>query len=567
MRRGLSAKLQSSSWLRAAASRRPPVPGSMVVRARKPRSVYVYGRLRAPLASHHLFHEPSGEDSRSLPQVLAAETSTLTWPRSLCIVPGMPCCNRSIGFEPILFPPEFDLLPPDRVHFWQLVLKMGIYTGLVRKAGGKEVNLRQGVLELDLNDGLEPTFEYSFQLQVELKFFEHLPIEEDIIGDWQIRTTLICRVTNEPVIEKVYKWDGPFKRCFPPDWKSNNWFWTAPPGEGDRPYLFVDFVADMYEKSLDQIIYDFERRPEKATVHPKKEQVILGEEISIDVDDILDGMARQSKKVWRVVLKAEQGQIIDGEIVGDDSTMRAFVIGESGRLTARYRAPEKCPQKRMERIIAYNTCEMWIQKPPIPGCDCPEALSVDWNRSGIGYHDIEILCPKYRIECQHEVEYAGFGYVWTKITGQVDIFVRRDGERVLIEGKGEISITQTLHMGLSVDAVYAKIRAEVKPTGAGSGTTNVTVSGEIVDTPDGKLMQVTWDEDCYATWTGTMSASASIGGIAVEKTEPWVMQKNHITYNRTLKLEEGAVSVEPLSKHLRGGQGEYRWILHLLEPA
>ncbi len=104
---------------------------------------------------------------------------------------------------------------------------------------------------------------------------------------------------------------------------------------------------------LDDIIYDYERVPESCDIQPEKEKVKIGEEITINLQNIVDGRGRPSQPWQQLLVKVEKGEILNGIENGD---YRRFPVGGAGTVAVKYKAPDECPDEEKDTIIVENSC-------------------------------------------------------------------------------------------------------------------------------------------------------------------------------------------------------------------
>jgi hypothetical protein len=103
---------------------------------------------------------------------------------------------------------------------------------------------------------------------------------------------------------------------------------------------------------LDELMYDYERIPEKATVRPSRDPIEAGERMTIHVRNVMDAENRASQPWQRILARAEKGKILNGEPQGEG--FRRFEVGE-GSIDMSYRAPDTC-KNQTETITIYNSC-------------------------------------------------------------------------------------------------------------------------------------------------------------------------------------------------------------------
>lgn len=112
--------------------------------------------------------------------------------------------------------------------------------------------------------------------------------------------------------------------------------------------------------SLDDLIYDYERVPERCEIQPEKESVKIGETITINLQNIVDGKGRASQPWQHVLVKAEKGEILNGEENGEHRRFRV----DGGSVAVKYKAPKECPEEKKDIITVENSCESCLTLTP-----------------------------------------------------------------------------------------------------------------------------------------------------------------------------------------------------------
>ncbi|MFC2144625.1 hypothetical protein ACFLQM_02950, partial [Acidobacteriota bacterium] len=124
---------------------------------------------------------------------------------------------------------------------------------------------------------------------------------------------------------------------------STSWTGTTGYGEDAVRALATTFLP------LDELMFDYERIPELATVQPAKDQIEAGERMTVHVRDIVDSKNRPSQPWQRILARADKGKILNGESQGEG--YRRFEVGD-GAVDLSYRAPDAC-KKQTETITIY----------------------------------------------------------------------------------------------------------------------------------------------------------------------------------------------------------------------
>jgi len=106
---------------------------------------------------------------------------------------------------------------------------------------------------------------------------------------------------------------------------------------------------------MDDIIYDYERIPTHANILPDEEEIMIGEEMVIELNEIRHG--QDSTQPWQwILIEVEHGEI-EGAIK-HPSLDKTWIIQLGGRksLALTYKAPRECENK-MEKLTVYNSCQ------------------------------------------------------------------------------------------------------------------------------------------------------------------------------------------------------------------
>ena len=111
------------------------------------------------------------------------------------------------------------------------------------------------------------------------------------------------------------------------------------------------------EKPIEQLLWDFERRPVRCEVDlGGVESVKPGEEIEIRLKDFKDAQGRAAKPFNRIIVQAVEGKVLNGEVLEVDKDLKAFTVG-SGEVMVRYRAPEEAGVVE-DKLVISNSCEI-----------------------------------------------------------------------------------------------------------------------------------------------------------------------------------------------------------------
>lgn len=207
---------------------------------------------------------------------------------------------------------------------------------------------------------------------------------------------------------------------------------------------------------LDDLIHDYERVPEDCEIRPEKEPVKVGEKVTIYLENIKDGQGRAPQPWQQLLVKAEEGTILNGTENGD---YRRFAVN-GGKIAVEYKAPTECPDDKKDTIIVKNSCE----------CCLATRMNV--------IPDHEIAKRETEIECEAELEIdsclvcgspGGDEYTEEWERGRVPFFI--EGTTIkMVDEPAELEITTFGHVA------YAGCVTQM----TGGGTTKVTISGDLV---------------------------------------------------------------------------------------
>ena len=130
-------------------------------------------------------------------------------------------------------------------------------------------------------------------------------------------------------------------------------------------HLFTSLTNRMfkYESSLlrtevpiTNLLDEFEKKPVSCQVKPEKNDIDAGEEIDIVLSDFRDAEQLESREFNRILVSADEGEIINGEKSEAGSEYRVFRLNEQS-VTVKYKAPKK-GSAGSDRITVYNSCEI-----------------------------------------------------------------------------------------------------------------------------------------------------------------------------------------------------------------
>jgi hypothetical protein len=141
-------------------------------------------------------------------------------------------------------------------------------------------------------------------------------------------------------------------------------------------------VVEMTQRDLmpvDDLIHDYERLPEKATLEPEKKAVGAGEKMQLHLTGLVDGKNRSPQPWHRVIVTAEHGKILNGE--DDRQGGKLFEVG-SGALEIEYQAPEDCALVS-ERVAVFNVCDLNRRLNSLPD-----------KKKELAHAEFEVVCAR-----------------------------------------------------------------------------------------------------------------------------------------------------------------------------
>lgn len=105
-----------------------------------------------------------------------------------------------------------------------------------------------------------------------------------------------------------------------------------------------------------KLIKEYEKRPVNLEIEMDKEVLDPGEEIDIYVTNWIDERKNVSEPFNRIVVHAEEGEIINGAVTDFGPDYYAFLT-ERGLVELQYKAPDDCENLK-EKITIYNSCDV-----------------------------------------------------------------------------------------------------------------------------------------------------------------------------------------------------------------
>jgi len=114
------------------------------------------------------------------------------------------------------------------------------------------------------------------------------------------------------------------------------------------------------------VLWAFEKMPRICSIKPEKNEVLPEEEIKISLSGFRDLHGEKSREFNRILVAADQGEILNGKNCHNDSNMKVFRLDEVP-IQLLYKAPRKCDED-LDRITVFNSCEILsVDKVPLAG--------------------------------------------------------------------------------------------------------------------------------------------------------------------------------------------------------
>jgi len=135
---------------------------------------------------------------------------------------------------------------------------------------------------------------------------------------------------------------------------------TTVPWDGHLNRMFRNDTA-IFRKFVPlnlTLLNDFEKQPSQCDIHPDKEELFPGQETKVKISNIVDFARRKSREFNRIVVQAEEGEIVGGTALASDPELKAFQVGK-GDITFTYVATDDVnSQAGEDKIIVYNSCDI-----------------------------------------------------------------------------------------------------------------------------------------------------------------------------------------------------------------
>lgn len=109
------------------------------------------------------------------------------------------------------------------------------------------------------------------------------------------------------------------------------------------------------EVPLEDLLWEFEQKPVSCAIQPEEITVRSNETREITLAGF-SGRSGPSKSFNRIIVKVDEGEILNGETLDSDPDARVFKIGD-GNVTVNYKTPDPCPREG-DTIYVYNSCDI-----------------------------------------------------------------------------------------------------------------------------------------------------------------------------------------------------------------
>jgi hypothetical protein len=106
---------------------------------------------------------------------------------------------------------------------------------------------------------------------------------------------------------------------------------------------------------LHKLLWEFEQTPIRCKVIPDEISLKENETREIILSEFA-GETGRSKRFNRIVVKVDEGEILNGEQLASDPKARVFKVGD-GRVSIEYRAPDSCGEGK-DWLYVYNSCDI-----------------------------------------------------------------------------------------------------------------------------------------------------------------------------------------------------------------
>ncbi|MBN1271656.1 MAG: hypothetical protein JXB26_05240 [Candidatus Aminicenantes bacterium] len=211
---------------------------------------------------------------------------------------------------------------------------------------------------------------------------------------------------------------------------------------------------------LDEIIYDYERIPERCDIEPEEDPIEPKKTMNINIGNIVDQQSRTSAEWQWILVKVDKGKITNG-CARDD--FRAFQV-KGGSVAVQYEAPDTCEPDE-EKVYVYNTCNKESECTPVP-----------MNEIGRETFKIEPKKIDGELEYAYEGIQKGLPTSWgvpmsggvdlqfsLTVSGKIPFTIDLSQDPPTIKGKGSVTVKES-----NIQRTETNIKIDYKYEGIGS---------------------------------------------------------------------------------------------------
>lgn len=350
----------------------------------------------------------------------------------------------------------------------------------------------------------------------------------NLLGTFRFKWELIDNHHNKAVVKTLEtSWEG----------KITDFMGYANPNDKTT---YFDKITEMTKQAgnLDEIIYDYEQMPLscKIKLEDDRDYVENGEEIKINLNEILDYKGRTAKQWQYLIVKAEKGKIINGKTHRGSKEYKIFEVG-NGEVEIKYKAPDDCKNQK-EKIIIYNTCEHRVYQAGYNDSFNP--------KKEIGNKEFEIICARGYIEYNHTFKFKMMELdANATVKGLIPIKMSKQPKdsknKPSVDGSGSVDLTMD---GIIRDCTFS-----------GKTPTNVKIKGEAIIENNELYFDLKFKEQWPKSWLITLNCPKRKGSGVMPVQMP---VKHEILH---FKVEDGYNISQPFIGAV--GTGTYNWTLHL----
>lgn len=287
---------------------------------------------------------------------------------------------------------------------------------------------------------------------------------------------------------------------------------------------------------IQNLLWQFEQTPTRCQISPEEISVKNDETKEITLTDF-SGQNGPSKPFNRIVVKVDEGEILNGEKLSSDPKARVFKV-DNGIISVAYKAPDSC-KKDEDTLYVYNSCDI-----------AKEALI---SLSETKIRD-EIAQKKIEIECEWE---------WTgEITFKRDADVKLSGQVGDELVKCQRTIKSALNINCKLKTVYFNKR-ERSIKHAGNITAPFTLSADFKDegTKDGLTMifDISFPDHSDTIEDSYDPVKKQGGGVSLR------IYKDSMTYHLAVSLSSKCMGTTTITAGDKVITEPYEWSIDIIK--